>query len=487
MSKRRAEQEQIDLVVGNLVERKRVHGQVSNALVARAAERLGVSKATVRRWMAAGSAKRAERKAFTVSEADLELYFECRGNVAEVWRRKQRAGDELPSRRQLARAFAKALDRAERAYAREGEEGYRRHSLYLRLEQDHRNQLWQADHCKLPIWVSVPRRTDWFQPWVTLFLDCASRAIPGYAISLQPTAAEVLAAVRAAIVIDPDRGPFGGVPEMILWDNGAEFLSDHVTNALTDVGCYVAATRPHSPHEKGKVERVFRTIADEFLRSQPFYIDGPRAADGKLFGPKDAALPIEEFVARFEEWVRHYNHERVHSAHGMTPAQAWEQDPHPLHVIDGEQLRWMLLARETRMVRKDGVLWGGKPFFATELHGLVGDEVEIRFMPYDYRQIWVYRDGSFLCKALPHAEVSEEARRAHLGNRVASKKRAQQLRRTTTRKQRAGRIQAMTSPGEVIDTVAPVTASPDYGRKEPVTGKVLDLLGLDDLNSVVED
>ena len=51
------------------------------------------------------------------------------------------------------------------------------------------------------------------RPWLTLIEDGFSRLVMGRALSLQPTSADVLAAIREAIIIDPARGPWGGVPQ----------------------------------------------------------------------------------------------------------------------------------------------------------------------------------------------------------------------------------------------------------------------------------
>ena len=40
------------------------------------------------------------------------------------------------------------------------------------------------------------------RPWLTLIEDGFSRLVMGWALSLQPTSAEVLAAIREAIIVD---------------------------------------------------------------------------------------------------------------------------------------------------------------------------------------------------------------------------------------------------------------------------------------------
>jgi putative transposase len=73
--------------------------------------------------------------------------------------------------------------------------------------------------------VVSPGRRRGRRPWVTLFLVDCSRAIMGWAISLQPSSAEVLAALRDATLVDSGRGPFGGLPGRLRWDHGLEFAA----------------------------------------------------------------------------------------------------------------------------------------------------------------------------------------------------------------------------------------------------------------------
>jgi putative transposase len=104
---------------------------------------------------------------------------------------------------------------------------------------------------------------------VTLFLDDCTRAITGWAISLQPSSAEVLAALRDAILVNPERGPFGGLPGRLRWDHGLEFAATAVEQAALALGIDVDPATPYAPHEKGKIKRLHRTIADGFVAGLP--------------------------------------------------------------------------------------------------------------------------------------------------------------------------------------------------------------------------
>ncbi|HET6548084.1 MAG TPA: DDE-type integrase/transposase/recombinase [Solirubrobacter sp.] len=297
-----------------------------------AAARAGVGERTLWRWIAAGRPLERGRPSSRRLELTPELrdaYLRLGGNVAAVWRDVCERGDRPPPLRTLQAAFARELSPAERASARRGEAGRREHGLYLCYEAPHRNAVWQADHKQLPVLVVPPGGRRGRQPWVTLFLDDYSRAIMGWAISLQPSSAEVLAALRDAIVVDSGRGPFGGLPARLRWDRGLEFAAAAVEQAALALGVGVDPATAYAPHEKGKIERLHRTITDGFVTGLPACTHGPRDHRGQLEAP-GAPLALAELVARFDAWVRTYNAERPHrSLGGRTPLERWTADPTP--------------------------------------------------------------------------------------------------------------------------------------------------------------
>jgi putative transposase len=110
--------------------------------------------------------------------------------------------------------------------------------------------VWEADHDELDVRVLPLRGRLLVRPWLTVIEDGFSRLVMGWALSLQPTSAEVLVAIREGIVIDPERGPWGGVPELIRFDGGREFLARAVTRAAGELGCAALPAIPYSPHLK---------------------------------------------------------------------------------------------------------------------------------------------------------------------------------------------------------------------------------------------
>lgn len=465
---------------------------VPNALVTEVAGWVGKSERTVWRWISEPpGGEVGGPRGYRLTARDIELFYALGGKVAKVWREAHRGVPGGVSRQTLQRAFKRQLSFQERGYAVSGSDGQRRYTLSLRWEPEHRNALWEADHKEIPVQVIPPRGTKLIRPWVTVFLDGKTRAVMGYAVNEIQTAADVHAALRQAIEVVPGRGPFGGKPDAICWDNGKEFLAASITDVAARLGIMPLPADPYQPQQKGKIERFNRTLEESFLAHLPGYQDGARRSDGSLYGTAER-LSLESFVALLEEFIREYNCERKHrSLDGRTPEQAWLEDQTEVHVIAPERLRWLTLARATCKVQKDGIHHAKQRFIAAELTLMVGEQVEIYFMPHDGRLVEVFRDGKHLCTALPQDQLSDEQLNDLLARREAERHRMAGTRRRVSRKTRV-RYAPVTGPGQVEVSNA---VNAEEARREGLTRTDLRLVGppsgeiLDggDLNEVLPD
>ena len=332
------------------------------------------------------------------SERAVELLLQWRGNVAAVHRQLLAEGETVPCRQTLGQAFERALRPVERDFAPRGEPALRDRAVYLRHKARFRGECYEADHKQLSIEVLAPRAQRARRPWVTLFEDQFSRLIVGWAISLRPTQAEVLAALRMAVTVDPERGEFGGVPVMLRWDRGLEFAANSIEQATLALGCVSRRTEAYSPWKKGKIERVNRTLEQQLLQGLPGFTGGARDARGRLV--EQERWTLGRFVVAFADWVVNYNTRHPHSAlAGRTPLEVWRSDPTPLRALEHQEARWMLLARTTHVVQKDGVHHNSEIYFADELWGMAGEEVEVAHMPHDRRWIEIFHQGRWLATA----------------------------------------------------------------------------------------
>jgi putative transposase len=464
----------------------RAAGRLRSVTVQSAADGLGVDERTVWRWIAAGEYSPAWRIGWRTTPQAIEAFYRTGGRPTAAWRLLRDEGVDLPSHTAFCRAIERDVSPAERAYARHGEDGRRRYSVYRRWEPAARNDVWETDHQELDINVLPLRGRRLVRPWLTVIEDGFSRLVMGWALSLQPTSAEVLVAIREAIVIDPDRGPWGGVPQLIRFDGGREFLALAVTRAGAELGCAALPTAPYSPHQKGKIERLHRTIGEGLIATLPHYTGGPRQANGKLC-TQASPLSLPQLQARIRGYIDAYNTEHLHSSlGGMTPAEKWASSAAPLEVIEPERLRWMLMADQTRLVNKDGIHFEAATFIAPELTRIGGKSVEVRYMPHDLRPIEVFTENGWLCTAYPQAELTREQAEAVIAQRREAARKMGRRKAAASRKART-RIAPLTATGSVQDITAIISGR----RAEPAvenrrTDEALRVLGLGDrLNTVI--
>lgn len=427
-----------------------------SARVGVAAAALGVSPRSVWRWLRHGLPVGGGRRRWLPVEADIDAYTGWRGNAAAAWRARRAEDPSLPSLRTFERGLRRVLHPGDRAAIRDGVRGTRRYQVYLRWAPEARNQRWECDHTLLDVPVLFPRAQRPRRPWITLYVDGFSRAIMGWAIADYPSTASVLAALGDAIRVDPDRGPFGGVPASLRPDRGLEFAAHVLRQACGVLAIHLDPAPPYQPHLKGKVERINRTLIDQLLRELPHFSGGPRDAAGRLQDRSAAVLTLAALVAAVDSWVRWYNAERPHTElDGETPRERWLEDATPVRLVRPAELRWTLLDGKTRTVTTSGIGFHGLRFIAPELNGLVGCRVEIRFRPHDDSLIEVSRDGQHLCTAKPQGTLSAEERAAFQAHRRADAREQARRRRRAERRSRE-----RFSPATVEQPAADVSVIP---------------------------
>ena len=397
-----------------------------------------VSVRTLRRWLAealaSGRTERKPREAFELTDDLLAQYALVGGNGSELHRellKQHRAGGpEVPSLRTVYRAINTALTPGERAGIRKGELARRRFDVYLRRPTDpdvhHRNAVWEADHTQAPVWVDLDGQP--IKPWITWFIDCATNGICGWAVTPgYPDRGSVLAALRASILRDEPYGPFGGIPTLVRFDQGKDFLCQTVGSVLARFAVVVGDLPGYCPYLKGTVEALNGASKKMFFPKLPHFVGKAKQLGGKPFDPDAPMLVFEDFVELLQNWIHEWNFDLPKKAlSGRTPHQAWLQDAWPLDDIPAEDLRlWMLEddGRE-RTITGGGVSWRSRMYVGECMTGeaSVGRKVRLRYMPHHDHEIEVF-DAS-TGKHLGRAFLSDQATPQEQAQVLAARRKA---------------------------------------------------------------
>lgn len=469
-----------EALLHRLREMQRAQEPVPNALLGDVAERLHRSPATIRRWLALGVPAPRGRRGFQLTDEIKAAVFDAGGRSDLAWKRLASEGLSLPSIRTFQRAVRFQMTARERAYAKEGVAAARMQSLFLERQERGRGICMEADHKLIDAIVVAPRSNP--KPvWIAAFIDTFSRLIAGIAISVDRSQADVLAGLGDSIQRREELGPAHGAPSMLRIDRGMEWTANSVTAAASMFGTQVVHTPPRTPHKKGKIERFFKTLIDEFLVDQPYYNRTPRKLDGSLRIPAGVEpLSLAVFIDALLEWVRYYNYERPHeSLAGRTPAMAWDSDSTPIQgPVAAELRRYLLKDLKPRKVAKRGIHVFNRWYIAAQLEPLIGRFVEVRGIPNDERSVEIYSDGAWLATAYPHSELSEQQREDILAARRERARQAGQLAARATRRARR-RFAPTTTSGEPTD-ITPVFEWESDRCPDPDQQQILRDFGIDD-------
>jgi putative transposase len=245
-----------------------------------------------------------------------------------------------------------------------------------RFEASRPNELWTGDALHGP--VVGGRKTFLF-----CFIDDHSRAVMGARWAFHEDVVRLAAALRPALAAR-------GVPEHVYVDNGSAFTDAWLLRACAVLGIKLVHSRPGRPQGRGKIERFFRTVRDQFLAE----------ITGKD-GTGTAVADLAELNRLFSAWVQVSYHRAVHSETGEPPPARWAKGAgEPLPLPSPARLREAFLWSERRTVKKTATV---------SLHGntyqvdpsLVRCVVELVFDPFDLADIEVRHKGRPAGKAVP--------------------------------------------------------------------------------------
>lgn len=293
----------------------------------------------------------------------------------------------------------RAIDPALAVLALEGTKRYREvFDLVYRREAKRPNEIWQADHTQLDLWVLTPSGKP-ARPWLTVIEDDHSRAIAGYAVNLgAPAALQTALALHQGIWRKSEPGwHVCGIPSVLYTDHGSDFTSRHLEQVAADLKIRLVFSLPGQPRGRGKIERYMDTINQMCLARLPGY--APRGTADRA---AQAQLTLAELDAAIHTFIVDVYNQRTHSETGQPPQARWEASGFlPQLPASLEQLDLLLLTvAAPRKIHPDGIHFQGLRYLDSVLGAYVGEPVTVRYDPRDLAEIRVFHHEQFLCRAI---------------------------------------------------------------------------------------
>ena len=171
------------------------------------------------------------------------------------------------------------------------------------------------------------------------------------------------------------------MPEQLLVDNGSIYCCQEITLVCARVGCLLRHTAVRDAAAKGKIERFFRRVRDQFLI---------RNLD---------LSSLQALNRLFTQWVEQDYNATVHSTLGMKPIDRFGVDLARIRFLSPSQdTDELFYAEATRTVKKDNTFSFQGARYETPID-LPNKQVIVRYERHRQGAVIVYDNGRRLGQA----------------------------------------------------------------------------------------
>lgn len=245
-----------------------------------------------------------------------------------------------------------------------------------KFEASFPNEIWQCDvmHGPMVKQEKGPQK----KSYLCAIMDDHSRLIVSARFYLNETLGSLKDCLKHGLLSR-------GLPGKFYVDNGACYKALNLEQILASLGIGISHSRPYTPQGRGKIERWFRYVRQDFI---PVHAHKP--------------LSLDLLNERFESWVDGYN-DSVHSAIKSTPYDRFKKDMTCIRPAP-ENLEKYFRKIEFRKVKKDRTVQMGGCLYEVPV-GLIDKKVELHFHEENLDDIEIFFEGHSYGKALtldPH-------------------------------------------------------------------------------------
>lgn len=251
----------------------------------------------------------------------------------------------------------------------------------LAFSMQYANQLWQADTMFGPHVCSGDKDGSHRETRLIAFIDDASRVLCHGEFFLEENVDTLVKSLKAAFYKR-------GIPEQLYVDNGSIYASQEITLVCSRVGCILRHTAVRDAAAKGKIERFFRRVRDQFLAK------------------KLDLSSLEALNRQFTAWVEDEYNAVEHSALGMKPIDRFGLDLSRIRFLPPcEANDELFYAEAERKVKKDNTFSFRNTRYETPVD-LRDKQVQIRHERHRNGPVVIYYKGQRLGVAKPLDQIA---------------------------------------------------------------------------------
>ena len=223
----------------------------------------------------------------------------------------------------------------------------------------HFGQMWSGDFLHGPrVYVGKKKR----KTYLHAIIDDATRTIVCARFALSERTETLIAELQTAI-------RRFGICQRLYVDNGAAYQSRHLKVVCARLGIQLHHTPPYKPQGRGKIERFFRRVREQFLA-------------------KTCAKTLPSLNAEFVSWLASYN-TTPHRALGISPLEKrMQQESCCCELPETTDLDALFFHEKRCRVYRDHTIRLMRRVFEVQ-DALPGSRVTVRFLPWEPDRAYV--------------------------------------------------------------------------------------------------
>lgn len=163
------------------------------------------------------------------------------------------------------------------------------------------------------------------RPELCIAIDVYTRAIVGWHLCMLPPSATKTLLVLKSMLIRPHRGLTGGLPTVIIPDNGCEFNNNALANFCNSFHITKSESQPYSPDDKAHVESFFKSLNESIIHKLRGTTYSSPLHRGDYDSVGNACYTLDTLRDLVNEWIENIYHKRVHSGTQQRPEKMWRE------------------------------------------------------------------------------------------------------------------------------------------------------------------
>lgn len=253
-----------------------------------------------------------------------------------------------------------------------------------RYEMSRFGELWVGDFMHGPEVKTDSSRDKKRKAILMAIIDDHSRVIVGSEFGFQENTVLLEKVFKGAILQY-------GIASRFYVDNGASFSSEYLAKVCASLGIGLVHSKPYDSPSRGKIERFFRTVRENFLTNlHPEY-----------------EVTLDELNEKFASWLRTDYHHRHHGGIDARPIDRYQASYslYPLKRTDEEALDEFFMMSVERTVNRDSTV-SYKTVHYEVAPQYIGRRVTLKFVQDKPGQVFLYDGEIRVGRILPVDSVA---------------------------------------------------------------------------------